>query len=65
MTKDELFFFTESKKEIEFTYNNKTYLLSYGTDADGNNYIAFGRLYEQDRFSSFKDFFTYKCRRHN
>ena len=48
----------ESKKEIEFTYNNKTYLLSYGTDADGNNYIAFGRLYEQDRFSSFKDLYA-------
>ena len=58
MTKDELFFFNKTKKEIEFTYNNKTYLLSYGTDADGNNYIAFGRLYEQDRFSSFKDLYA-------
>lgn len=58
MTKDDLFFYIESKKELEFTYKEKTYTITYGIDTDGNDYIAFGRLYEPERFTSFKDLYA-------
>lgn len=58
MTKDDLFFYIEAKKELEFTFEKKIYLLSYGIDSKGNSYIAFGRLYEQEKFSSFNDLYA-------
>lgn len=58
MTKNDLFFYTESKKELEFVYQQKTYLLSYGKDNNGENCIFFGRLYEQEKFSSFNDLYA-------
>lgn len=58
MTKNDLFFYIESKKELEFVYNGKVYSLTYGKNSSGEEYIAFGRLYEQERFSSFKDLYA-------
>lgn len=58
MTKNDLFFYTESKKELEFSYEGKTYLLSYGKDNSGKDCIFFGRLYEQEKFDSFKDLYA-------
>ena len=51
MTKEQLFFLIETKKEHEFVYNGKTYNLTY--DKDGNNryVIVFGELYQGKRYS--------------
>lgn len=58
MTKDDLFFYTEAKKEIEFVYKDRTFSITYGTDVNGKDYILFGRLYEGERYSSFKDLYA-------
>lgn len=58
MTKDDLYFYTEVKKTLEFQYNNKTYLLSYGTDADGHPCLEFGELYAQEKFSCYQDLYV-------
>lgn len=58
MTKDDLFFYTEAKKEIEFTYKDRVFSITYGTDEKGYDYILFGRLYEGERYSSFKDLYA-------
>ncbi|MCQ2591622.1 MAG: hypothetical protein MJ188_02460 [Treponema sp.] len=51
MTKEDLFFYISTKKELEFKYNNKTYNLTYGNDSKGD-YISFGLLYEEKRYYS-------------
>ncbi|MCR5612141.1 hypothetical protein [Treponema sp.] len=58
MTKDDLYFYTQAKKEFEFIYKEKTYSLTYGRDDNGKDYIAFGRLYEPERYESFKDLYA-------
>lgn len=45
MTMDDFNFLIAVKKPLEFSYNGKTYNLTYGTDEKGG-YIAFGRLYD-------------------
>lgn len=55
MTKDDLFFYTEAKQILEFEYDAKIYRLSYDKDSNGKDIISFGRLYEEEKFSSFKD----------
>lgn len=52
MTKEDLIFLIETKKEFEFTYKNVLYSMTYGSDKKGD-YIALGRLYEPVRFYSF------------
>ena len=52
MTKEDLIFLIETKKEFEFTYKNILYSMTYGSDKKGD-YIALGRLYEPVRYYSF------------
>ena len=52
MTKEDLIFLIETKKEFEFTYKNVLYSMTYGSDKKGD-YIALGRLYEPVRYYSF------------
>ena len=52
MTKDDLVFLIETKKEFEFRYNGILYSMTYGSDSRGD-YIALGRLYEPVRYYSF------------
>ena len=52
MTKDELLFLINARKEFEFTYKDKLYTMTYGKDEKGD-YIALGRLYEPVRWYSF------------
>lgn len=53
MTKDDLYFYIETKKTLEFKFQNKTYTLYYDKDSRGNDVIMFGRLYEAESFSSY------------
>ena len=55
MTKDELYFNIQTKKNLEFKFNEKIYTLMYDKDSSGNEIIVFGRLYEGKKFSSFGD----------
>ncbi len=48
-------FYTEIKKDYEFSYNNKKYDLSYKKDDSGKDIILFGEQYQQDVFHSFSD----------
>lgn len=52
MTKEDLIFLIETRKEFEFTYKNVLYSMTYGSDKKGD-YIALGRLYEPVRYYSF------------
>lgn len=52
MTKDDLLFLINARKEFEFTYRDKLYTMTYGKDEKGD-YIALGRLYEPVRWYSF------------
>ena len=53
MTKDDLIFLIQTKKEFEFKYNGKTYNMTYDKDKGGNNIIVFGQLYEGKNYKSF------------
>ena len=53
MTKDDLLFLIQTKKEFEFKYKGKTYNMTYDTDGSGKNIIVFGRLYEGVRYNSY------------
>ena len=55
MTKDDIYFYTQAKKELEFTYRGNTYILNYDKDSNGKEYIIFGPLYETKRYESFGD----------
>lgn len=52
MTKEQLLFLIETKKEHEFVYNGKTYNLTYDKDTANNTVIVFGELYQGKRYSS-------------
>lgn len=53
MTKDDLFFYLQTKKNLEFTFKDKVYSLLCDKDSDGKDIIVFGRLYEGKKYSSF------------
>ena len=53
MTKDDLLFLIETKKEFEFKYNGKIYNMTYDVDKDKNLVIVFGQLYEGKIYKSF------------
>ncbi len=53
MTKDDIYFFVQAKKELEFKFNGKTYVLNYDKDDSGKEYIVFGQLYEGQRYESY------------
>ena len=53
MTKDDIYFYTQAKKELEFKYNGTTYSLNYDKDDSGKEYIIFGPLYEGVRYESY------------
>ena len=53
MTKDDLYFYIQSKKELEFTFKGKTYTLNYDKDLSGKDFIIFGQIYEGKKYDSF------------
>jgi len=55
MTKEELVFRVEAKREFEFTYKGKNYNFTYGVDNNGKDYICFGRTYEGVKYYSLKE----------
>ncbi len=54
MTREDFDFLIACKKPLEFTFRGIVYNLTYGKDEKGD-YIAFGRLYEQQNFYSYGD----------
>ena len=50
MTKDDIYFFTQAKKELEFKYRGNTYVLNYDKDDNGKEYIIFGPIYETKKY---------------
>ena len=52
MTKDDFIFLIETRKNMEFSYNGKTYNLTYDKNNKGELEIIFGRLYEGKKYSS-------------
>lgn len=57
MTKEELFFLMEAKKEFEFEYKGKTYSFMQELSA-GKQIIRFGQLYHEEEYDSFNDLFA-------
>lgn len=57
MTKEDLFFLMETKKEFEFEYKGKTYSFMH-EKKDGHEYIKFGKLYFEEEYSSFNDLYA-------
>lgn len=55
MTKDDLYFYIQTKKPLEFKFNDKTYRLYYDTDSYGKDIIFFGQIFEGKPFDSFGD----------
>lgn len=53
MTKDDLYFYIQTKKTLEFKFNNKTYSLFYDKDSAGKEIIVFGQIFEGKPFDSF------------
>lgn len=53
MTKDDIYFYVQAKKNLEFTFKNKTYLLTYDKDSNGKDVIIFGQLYDGIKYYSF------------
>lgn len=53
MTKDDIYFYTQVGKSLEFNFKNKTYSLTYDKDDQGHQIIIFGPLYEGAKYSSF------------
>ncbi len=56
MTKDDFFYMIEIRKELEFSYNGKTYQLTYDKDENGAYKIVFGQLYEGKKYDSLGEF---------
>lgn len=56
MTKEELIFCIETKKEFEFSFNEKNYNLTYDKDDNGKDWIVFGERYEGKKYSSYGEF---------
>lgn len=57
MTKDDLFYLVSIKKNFEFDYKGKRYILTYDKK-DGKEIILFGRLYETKKYESFGKFYN-------
>ena len=55
MTKEHFMFLIASKKEIEFEFKGKTYIINYGKDNKGKDNIIFGQLYEGKPFEDVGD----------
>lgn len=55
MTKDDIYFYIQTKKELEFTFKGKTYVLNYDKDDSGKEFIVFGQIYEGKRYESYGD----------
>ena len=55
MTKDDIYFYTQAKKELEFKYHDTTYVLNYDKTSDGKDIIIFGPLYNTKKFDSYGD----------
>lgn len=53
MTKEELIFKIETQTPFEFSYKGKQYNMMYDKTADGSFLIRFGRLFEEETYSSF------------
>lgn len=53
MTKDDIYFYVQAKKELEFKYRGTTYCLNYDKDDTGKEWIVFGPLYEGKRYDSY------------
>lgn len=58
MTKEELFFLLESRREFEFSYKNATYSIMCEKDVSGKEYIKFGKLYFEEKYDSFNDLYA-------
>nr|WP_318741503.1 hypothetical protein [uncultured Treponema sp.] len=58
MTKDELFFLLESRREFEFSYKDTIYSIMCEKDFSGKEFIKFGKLYFEEKFDSFNDLFA-------
>lgn len=56
MTKNDLIFLINTKKEFEFTYNGKNYNLTYDRDDKGNDLIVFGERFMGKKYASFGEF---------
>ena len=56
MTKDDIYFYVQAKKELEFKYRGITYCLNYDKDDTGKEYIVFGPIYEGKRYDSYGEF---------
>ena len=52
MTKDELIFMINAKKEFEFSYKGKNYNLTYDRDDKGNDLIVFGERFQGKKYTS-------------
>lgn len=52
MTKEQFIFMTETRKPLEFKYNNKIYSLNYDKNDKGELIFTFGRLYEGEKYDS-------------
>ncbi len=52
MTKEEFIYLIETKQNLEFSYNGKTYNLTYDKDESGNQILIFGQLYEGKKYDS-------------
>lgn len=57
MTKEELFFLMETKKEFEFSFKGKTYSFMHEKE-NGKEIIKFGQLYFEKEYSSFNDLYA-------
>lgn len=53
MTKDDLYFYIQTKKTLEFSFKGKTYTLIPDIDEKGKEIIVFGRIYEGEKYNSF------------
>lgn len=53
MTKDDLIFRMETLQPLEFTYKGKLYNMTFDKVGDGTIRIRFGRLFEEQTYSSF------------
>jgi len=56
MTKDDLIFLINTKKEFEFSYHGKNYNLTYDRDDAGHDLIVFGERYCGKKYTSFGEF---------
>lgn len=58
MTKEELFFLLESRREFEFTFRGSTYSIMCEKDFSGKEFIKFGKLYFEEKYDSFNDLYA-------